>query len=493
MVVVTPGAGFTATPAVAGARGAAAHQARSAPRPVLSKLATRTGPVSGGVRVTITGQHLKHVKRVTFGGARATGLKVASDHRLSVVTPRHAPGRVKVVVRAAGHASKKTKRALFRYVWVKPALAGYGDVVAPTNLGHSIALRRDGTVFGWGDNYTGDLAVSSSKVRYGDSRRALNGFRGARAVAAGDGTTYAVMWDRTVKAVGSNLDYALGTDDYRFNVSGSGRTNRVRGVQHATAVAAGSTHALALRKDGTVVQWGANYFRLDGTSSDRLAKAVRVQGISKVKAIASANYTSFALRKDGTVWAWGSNQNGELGTGDVSSPTRVGHAIRVGQLAHIVAISAGGTHALALQDDGTVWTWGVDSAAVNPGAIDAVSSPKKVTGIPKAVAVSAGDLFSSVVTTDHRVFSWGTQHHGQLGDGVIANSGLYVGPRAATGVTSASALMGQGGAAHQLVMRSDGKVLAWGFNNHSQLGLGEALRGEDQAVAHEVPLINLKS
>jgi alpha-tubulin suppressor-like RCC1 family protein len=463
---------------------------RSTPRPVVTKLVTRSGPVSGGVRVTIKGKHLAHAKRVRFGKAKGTGLKVKSARRLSVVAPHHKPGWVKVVVTVGKKSSKRTKHTRFKYVWVQPALAGSGGPVPPTNLGHSLALRRDGTVFGWGENYNGQLSVSSSKVRYGDTRRALGGFRGARAIAAGEGTTYAVMWDRTVKAVGSNLDYALGTDDYRYDLAGSGRVNRVRGVTKATAVAAGSTHALALRKDGTVVQWGANYVRLDGTSADKLAKAVRVRGVKNVKAIAASDYASFALRKDGTVWAWGSNGGGELGTGDIASPSRSGHAIRVGHLSHIVAISAGGKHALALQSNGDVWSWG----QVEPGTvsqINATATPTKVAGISHAVALSAGVEFSAVALADHRVISWGTQYHGQLGDGVDKGTEFYVGQRAAIGVDSAGALMLQGGASHQLVMRRDGRVLAWGFNNHSQLGLGKGLRGQDQPVARLVPKIDL--
>ncbi|TVR49623.1 MAG: hypothetical protein EA425_11790 [Puniceicoccaceae bacterium] len=61
------------------------------------------------------------------------------------------------------------------------------------------------------------------------------------------------------------------------------------------AIAAGTTHSLALLADGSVVGWG----------SDSYGKSTPPDGLSDVVAIAAGQYYSLALRADGTVVAWG--------------------------------------------------------------------------------------------------------------------------------------------------------------------------------------------
>ncbi|ATB37636.1 hypothetical protein CYFUS_003061 [Cystobacter fuscus] len=79
-------------------------------------------------------------------------------------------------------------------------------------------------------------------------------------------------------------------------------------------IAAGTTHSLAVRPDGTVWATGGNgHGQLgDGTTLSRRVP-VQVQGLSGVAAVATGQYHSLAVRSDGTVWAWGNNDLGQLG------------------------------------------------------------------------------------------------------------------------------------------------------------------------------------
>ena len=68
-----------------------------------------------------------------------------------------------------------------------------------------------------------------------------------------------------------------------------------------------------------------------------------------------------ALDKDGTVWAWGLNTYGQLGnntTTGSSLPVQVKIANGDLNLTNVVSISAGYQHNIALRKDGTVWAWG---------------------------------------------------------------------------------------------------------------------------------------
>jgi len=114
-----------------------------------------------------------------------------------------------------------------------------------------------------------------------------------------------------------------------------------------TAIAAGISHSLGLKGDGTVWAWGANWAGQlgDGTYTSRKTP-VRVFGLDGATAIGLGELYSLALRSDGTVWAWGANSAGELGSGGEAGSNR---AVQVAGLYGVTAVAAGNSHGLALK------------------------------------------------------------------------------------------------------------------------------------------------
>ena len=80
------------------------------------------------------------------------------------------------------------------------------------------------------------------------------------------------------------------------------------------AVAAGAVHTVAMRRNGTLWGWGANWSGQlgDGTTTDR-AEPVRIRSGSDWRVAAPGEAHTVALRTDGTLWAWGLNNHGQLG------------------------------------------------------------------------------------------------------------------------------------------------------------------------------------
>src|SRR6185312_15197966 len=109
-------------------------------------------------------------------------------------------------------------------------------------------------------------------------------------------------------------------------------------------IAAGGTHVLALKSDGTVWAWGSNTSGQlgDGTTTQRAAP-VQVTGLSGVTAIAAGSNHSLAVKSDGTVWAWGTNAAGQLGDGTTGATPHPTPA-QVPGLSGVTAIAAGGSH-----------------------------------------------------------------------------------------------------------------------------------------------------
>ena len=121
---------MTATAAVSIAAPPAASPA-AAPRPVVSKLSLTSGPVAGGVRVTVTGRYFTKVTKVTFGSSAGKSLKVLSGTKLEVTAPGHSAGTVNVEVAAKAGTSKAVTADRFTYI-AAPVITKVSPARGPT-------------------------------------------------------------------------------------------------------------------------------------------------------------------------------------------------------------------------------------------------------------------------------------------------------------------------------------------------------------------------
>ena len=204
-----------------------------------------------------------------------------------------------------------------------------------------------------------------------------------------------------------------------------GQTTVPAGLSNVVAVAAGASHSLALRADGTVAAWGDN-------SAGQTTVPV---GLSNVVAVAAGGYHSLALRTDGTVAAWGYNGSGQT-------------TVPVG-LSNVVAVAAGGSHSLALRADGTVAAWGDNWAGQATVPV----------GLSNAVAVAGGFFHSLALRTDGTVAAWGLNGDGQT--------------TVPAGLSNVVAVAG--GGFHSLALRANGTVAAWGNNSYGQTSVPAGL------------------
>ena len=231
-----------------------------------------------------------------------------------------------------------------------------------------------------------------------------------------------------------------------------------------TAVAAGSSHSVALKSDGTVVAWGANYSGQlgDGSTTPRTTP-VAVSSLTGITAVATGAAFSLALKGDGTVWSWGANAIGQLGDGTTTQRTS---PVQVSGITTAVAIAAGDNHAVAILADGTAKSWGQNSEGqLGNGSNGSSSTPVSVTGITTAMAAAAGTFHTLILNTDGSVRAFGQNNVGQLGDGTTTNRWSGATPIGLLGVEQIAA-----GGSHSLAMTSDGMVWVWGANTYGQLG-----------------------
>ena len=226
------------------------------------------------------------------------------------------------------------------------------------------ALRRDGTVWAWGSNAWGQLGTAGAQVARG-TPRPVQRLAGVVEIAASAGDGYALRRDGTVWAWGDGSQGQLGSGCAASQAAANGGAScpatsapvKVRGLSGVTAIAAGAFTAYALRRDGTVWAWGGGSFGALGSRVGRsfAGEPVRVSGLEHVVAIAAGSYSAYAVLRDGTVRSWGRGVDGELGDG---SATNSATPTQVLNLTGVVKVVGGGGTAYALDRNRRLWAWG---------------------------------------------------------------------------------------------------------------------------------------
>ena len=326
---------------------------------------------------------------------------------------------------------------------------------------HSLASRDDGTLWAWGGNTGGQLGngTTTSAPR---SAPAVHLVTGAKVIEAGDSASFAGRVNDQFLAWGSNSSGRLG----------DGSTNqKLWPVVHGSLtavnqVSAGSGgHTLALRSDGTVWAWGSNSSgQLGiGSTSSQQTSPVAVSTLSNITAVAAGSSHSLALTQTGQVYAWGANGSGQLG--DDTSTGKTSPQL-VPNLTDVIAISAGSSTSYAVKSDGTVMAWGYNgSGQLGDGTNTSRAVPTAVVNVTGVVvAISAGSNFAVALRSDGTVAAWGDNTYGQIG---IGSPNIYV-SGVVSGIDSVVAV--DAGNYHVLALASDGRVWAWGLNNYGQLG-----------------------
>jgi alpha-tubulin suppressor-like RCC1 family protein len=343
----------------------------------------------------------------------------------------------------------------------------YATRIAARNF-NTCLVKADGTAWACGRNNFGQIGNGTNGNICARPVQ-VSGLAGVTNVAAGKEHTVAMKSDSTVWAWGKN-NYGQVGDGTNIN-----RLTPVQvagGLTGVVAVAAGTSHTVALKNNETVWAWGYNYYGQlgDGTNIDRRTP-VQVAEITGVVAIAAGDCHTVALKTNGTVWAWGFNFYGQLGDGtNINRWTPV----QVAELTGVVAIATGEGHAIAVKGDGSVWAWGYNYyGQLGDGTNVTSLTPVQVmmadgTALTGVVAVAAGARYTVALKTNGTVWAWGDNSAGQIGDGTSGTNRLA--PVQVEGLTGVVAIAA--GGSHTVAMKGDGTVWVWGANSYGQLGDG---------------------
>jgi alpha-tubulin suppressor-like RCC1 family protein len=223
---------------------------------------------------------------------------------------------------------------------------------------HTGAIKTDGTLWMWGQNFSGDLGTNDVTYRSSPIQTVSGGNNWKQVSCGGGGHTGAIKTDGTLWMWGENGSGELGVND---QTDRSSPVQTVSGGTNWKQVACGVGNTGAIKTDGTLWMWGDNRYGALGTNDNidgRLSPIQTVSGGTNWKQVSCGGFHIGAIKTDGTLWMWGTNTNGQLGTNDVTARSSPIQTVSGGT--NWKQVACGQYHTGAIKTDGTLWMWGAN-------------------------------------------------------------------------------------------------------------------------------------
>lgn len=292
-----------------------------------------------------------------------------------------------------------------------------------------------------------------------------------RQVDAGATTTCAVSASRHLFCWGFDGDGLLG--------NGGGNTDSNVPVEVAGAgadwdtVSVGDLSACARRTSGRLYCWGGDQFGALGNGGGNTSSNIPAEvagGATDWASVSTYSDTTCAVKTTGHLFCWGTDEMGVLGNGgtdtDSSMPVEV-----AGGASNWAAVAVGNEHVCARKTTGRLFCWGRDSdgnLGDGPSLVHR-SRPSPVAGnSTKWVLVSAGYRHTCAVKTTGRVYCWGWDWRGTLGTPGQDDFNRPV-PTEVVGATADWSSV-TGGSFLTCGRRVSGRLYCWGDNTYDELG-----------------------
>jgi alpha-tubulin suppressor-like RCC1 family protein len=346
---------------------------------------------------------------------------------------------------------------------------------------HTCGIRTTGRLYCWGYDGYGELGDGGTNTNRSTPVQVAGGHTDWTSVSAGGRHTCARR--------SSGRLYCWGDDDGGQLGDGGGFAQRAvptlvaGGGTTWTAVSAGTSHTCGRRTNGRLYCWGSDGYGQvgnDAALSNQGLPALVAGGATTWTMVSAGNTHTCGRRNTGRLYCWGEDDAGQIGDGGtaMNRPTPVQVA---GNVTTWTTVSVGDDHSCGRRSTGRLYCWGNDNWGElgDGGTATDRFAPVQVAGNATTwTTVNAGDDHVCARRTNSRLYCWGADNYGQLGDnGSLGDR--TVPTIVANGFTDWVGV--DAGALHTCGRRSSNRVFCWGSNSAGQQGSGTT------GVEHRTP------
>lgn len=294
----------------------------------------------------------------------------------------------------------------------------YGDVVDfQMAQGCYFWLKTDGTLWGAGSNYSGDLGIGSTGTYEYIPKRITQDVRAFSIGSQEMTSVFGVILknDGSVYTWGENNNGQLGLG----SLTRKSAPTKVDLPGAAVMVSAGHVHSLALLDTGKVMGWGYNETRPLGPvpsgKSHIFTKPVEIPGLSDIKSIHAGYHISYFISSSGKIKVLGRDHYGDSGVGQewwtYEAPQSVSIAKPVQEVKNMEYAT------FALTESGELYSWGKSWE----GTLGQKESNDYTVTTPRLVAENVSDFgvgrrHAWYIDTSGSFWIWGSNMQWQNGE-----------------------------------------------------------------------------
>jgi alpha-tubulin suppressor-like RCC1 family protein len=380
-------------------------------------------------------------------------------------------------------------------------------------IDYACGMTPMGTIYCWGSDAYGGLGNGGTSL---DSQSPLPvdtstiiGNKAFVQLDTGVSHTCAITAEGVVYCWGRDTDGQLGNGGASLDTQSPSPadTSTIPGNRVFVQLAGGELQTCGLTADGVAYCWGSDAYgqlgngnNLDSTQSPSPVNTSTMPGNKTFVQLVAGDYHTCGLAADGLAYCWGhdsnlSNVGGQLGNGgtslDTESPSLVDTSTMIGNKL-FVRLSAGRWHTCGLTADGRVYCWGLDQYGElgDGGVVLSTQSPSLVdistiSGNKAFVKITAGDAHTCGLTADGVAYCWGLDSRGQLGNGGTSQSTQSPSPVDTSIILGNKAFVQLTlGLFHTCGLAADHMSYCWGEDEKGQLGNG----GDSQNTESPLPV-----
>ena len=353
-----------------------------------------------------------------------------------------------------------------------PIVGKIVDLDEGTN--HTVMLTNDGKAYAIGDNTYGQLSngnnVPSETTPVAVRKDSENIFTGIKEIKAGDKTTVIVTTDGKLYACGMNDNNELGIENREILDVNTPQENK--NIENVISANIGTNHVVAIKEDGEVDAFG---YGKNGELGSRNNKNSIIP-VMVGKDIIRTNTNNVTLKVNQGTTIEGYVDYFNIFNNDIKNINYTSKDTSVATLEDIQENDVNDETQneskkfkirLSGKKTGTTIVTANQENTDNIGVIQVEVVPETENEITISPNVITNGSHTISLRVDGKVFTWGDNTYGQLGNGTVKTSDEPVEVTFPEGTIITQIAAGEN---HNVALDSNGNVWTWGRNNNYQIG-----------------------